>query len=299
MSTHIPSSDFNKNIFLSRVLELHQVPKQLYCKGELPTFTQDEYGSITPRILTVVGSRKYTNYGKDALETLLSSLSGYPVIILSGLALGIDSLAHKAALKHNLKTIAIPGSGLGKQSLYPRTNYMLAQEILTQNGLLLSELDDHQSAAPWTFPARNRLMAALSDAVLIIEAEEKSGTLITARQALELGKDIGVVPGSIFSPSSAGTNSLLKDGAYPITNQEDLLSLLKLSPKGEAVNPQKTLPLLSQIEKEIFDALTEPTTKEELQARTNCTTAEFLIAFSKLELSGLINESLGEVRRIV
>lgn len=291
----IEQKDFHNHPLLSRLLELHDIPKQIYVRGDLPEITLDEYGRSAPRILTVVGSRKHTSYGKAALEKILSSLPPTDVIILSGLALGIDGLAHKIALKQKIKTIAVPGSGLEHSVLYPSSHKNLAQEIIDVSGCLISEFAPDTKPAPWTFPARNRIMAALSDAVLIVEAEEKSGTLITARQALELGRDIGAIPGEILSPTSAGTNTLIRDGAYAITCADDLLALLHLSKKEvtQALEP------FTDEEQTLLNALTEPTAKDTLLLTSTLPLETFLITFSSLEMKGVVEETFGEVRRIV
>jgi DNA processing protein len=223
------------------------------------------------------------------------------VIILSGLALGIDGLAHITALKHNLITLAVPGSGLDSDVLYPATHKNLAKDILEHNGVLISELDPTTQASPWTFPQRNRIMASLSDALLIIEAEEKSGTLITARQALELGRDIGAVPGEIFSPTSAGPNMLIHEGAYPISKAEDLLALLHLSSQQQSDHEAIVLSTSHLSGNEIFllDLIREPTDKDTLFQKSKLLFPDFVTAFSSLEINGYIEESFGEVRRIV
>ena len=140
-------------------------------------------------------------------------------------------------------------------------------------------------------------MAALSDAVLVVEAEEKSGTLITARLALELGKDIGVIPGDIFSPTQKGIQALLREGAYPITSSLDLLALLHLSPKE--TDTEKEILSLSPHEQIILGVLREPLDKDTLFIKTNLTFPEFITAFSSLEIKGYLQESFGEVRKIV
>jgi len=298
----IPQENFKNNPLLARLLELHDIPKELHIKGELPTVTVDEYGRATPRILTVVGSRKNTSYGRQALEMLVASLKGYDVIIVSGLALGIDGLAHKNALANNLLTISIPGSGLDEKVLYPGAHKNLAHEILANGGALLSELPNDTQAAQWTFPMRNRIMAALSDAVLFIEAEEKSGTLITARQALELGRDIGAVPGDIFSPTAFGTNMLIREGAYSITSPENLFDLLHLSRKSEEERMRSeddTEKNYTPHEATIMEALRESTDKDTLFMITKLSFEDFISAFSSLELNGHIEETFGEVRRLV
>ncbi len=292
----IKREEYAAHPLLSRLLELHDIPEELYIIGELPEVTIDEYGRATPRILTVVGSRKHTGYGKNATEKLVASLKGSDVIILSGLALGIDGLAHSTALKNNLTTIAIPGSGLHKKALYPSTHVHLAEEIIASGGALISELAPDVHAAQWTFPARNRIMAALSDAVLIVEAEEKSGTLITARQALELGRDIGAVPGELFSPSSIGTNTLIREGAYIIASKDDLYALLHLS---KEVSTEEDTTIYTEDEKIIMDLLIESMEKDTLLIKSDLTLEKFLTALSSLEIKGCVEETFGEVRRLV
>lgn len=292
----VKREDYANHPLLARLLELHDIPNELYIIGELPKVTIDEYGRATPRVLTVVGSRKHTQYGKNATEKLVASLSGSSVIVLSGLALGIDGLAHKTALKNNILTIAIPGSGLSKKVIYPSTHVQLAEEIIESGGLLISELAPDTRAAQWTFPARNRIMAALSDAVLIVEAEEKSGTLITARQALELGRDIGAVPGELFSPTSSGTNTLIREGAYIVASEDDLYALLHLSKiETERNNPVT----FTEDEQLIINLLNETTEKDTLLVKSNLSFERFLTALSSLEIQGYIEETFGEVRRLV
>ena len=287
---------FKDNPLLSRLLELHDTPDQLYIRGALPEITIDEFGRATPRILTVVGSRKYSPYGKSAVEALLKGFSKDEVIILSGLAIGIDGIAHKTALTNNLTTIAIPGSGLEETVLYPSAHKELAKDITAFDGCLISELDDMTRATQWTFPARNRIMASLSDAVLIIEAEEKSGTLITARQALELGKDIGAVPGEIFNDGAKGTLSLIKDGATPICSHEDLRELLHLK---EKTIEEKTRPNITKDEETLLSLLSSPKDKDLLLSESRMPPEHFMMTVTTLELKGLIEETFGEIRKIV
>lgn len=295
--TVIEQKDFASHPLLARLLELHDIPEQLYIQGTLPDVTLDEYGRATPRILTIVGSRKNTTYGRQALEMLVSSLKNEKVVILSGLALGIDGLAHRTALTNTMITIAIPGSGLDETVLYPGSHKNLAKDIVDHGGALLSELEPSTPAAPWTFPQRNRIMAALSDALLVVEAEEKSGTLITAKLALELGRDIGSVPGEIFSPTSSGTNMLIHEGAYTIASPENLFSLLHLSSQEKDVHKENHE--FKEHEKIIIDLLREPLTKDMLLQETKLSFQDFVVAFSSLEINGHIQETFGEVRRLV
>jgi DNA processing protein len=270
---HIFTKDsYSAHPLLARLLTLHDVPETIYVEGVLPEVTIDEYGRSTPRILTIVGSRKHTHYGKDVLEKLLPSLSGAPVVVVSGLALGIDGLTHTLALQQSITTLAIPGSGLSEKVLYPHAHLNLARKIVSSGGALISELKPETQAAQWTFPSRNRIMAALSDLVLVIEAEEKSGTLITARQALELGRDIAVIPGNIFSSTSLGTNALGRDGAYIITNEEDLFDALHLP---YTTSTKKESLILTDDEACIMHLLRDPKQKDILLLESNLSATAF------------------------
>ena len=281
----------SKEEFPKALLEIADPPKQLFIRGKLPD--EEEYV-----YLTVVGSRKFTSYGRDACEKLIEGLRGYPVVIVSGLALGIDSIAHKKALEVGLKTIAIPGSGLDRKVLYPATNAQLAQKIVEEGGCLLSEFEPTFRPTQWSFPQRNRLMAGISRGVLIVEAEEKSGTLITARLASEYNRDVYVVPGSIFSPNSKGTNQFLRLGATPITSSNDLLDALGFDVNQSLDNARdKQLDDLSSEQKAILELLREPMSRDELIRKIDKPISEANALLTVLEIKGLIKESLGEVRR--
>ncbi len=266
--------------------EISDPPKQLYVRGTLPSFDK--------KWLAVVGSRACTPYGKQALHHLLKGLAGYPVVIVSGLAYGIDAEAHKAALEHGLSTVAIPGSGLDWNVLYPRANHALALEILEAGGALLSEEKPETKAADWTFPKRNRVMVGLSHATLVIEAKEKSGSLITAKLAGEYNRELLVVPGSIFSESSKGTHQFLKLGAIPATESADILKALRL---------QETKPIdvsersdLSSREKQVMEIIASPLSRDELIRTLKLPTHEANVLLGAMEIKGLIVESLGVVR---
>jgi DNA processing protein len=290
MYTHILKKDFHLYPLLSPLLETNQCPKELYVKGNLPEKKNNT------KILCVVGSRRCSPYGKDATDYLISGLQGHDIIIVSGLALGIDSAAHKAAIKYKLKTLSFPGSGLDDEVLYPASNLKLADEILEQDGALVSEYEPKTKSALHTFPARNRLMAAISDLVLIIEAEEKSGTQITARLALEYNKDVAIVPGSIFSKLSTGTAKLYKDGAYPVTSSADILDILGLNSKPT----QDTLfDTISDQEKTILEMLDYPLQKDEIVERSGLLAHEAFIAITTLESKGYISDTFGEIKKLV
>jgi len=270
------------------LLEIPEPPKKLFVRGKLPDPEEFVY-------LGIVGSRKYTSYGKDVLEKLVDSLKGYPVVIVSGLALGIDSLAHKRALENNILTLAIPGSGLDRSVLYPATNFHLAEEILEKGGCLLSEFEPNMRATLWSFPRRNRIMAGLCKAILIIEAEEKSGTLITARLAVEYNRDVLVVPGSIFSDNSKGTNQFLRLGATPITSSDDLLEALGFE-KDTQQSEQENVHLSTE-EKLVLEIIKEPLSKDILINKLGIETSKASVLLSLMEIKGLIKEEFGEIRK--
>lgn len=283
----ISKQDFSGS-FLAPLLELSDCPEKLYLRGSLPELS--DY-----KLITVVGSRRHSPYARQALEHIIRELSGYKVCIVSGLALGIDGLAHTLALEHGLPTIAVPGSGLHNSVLYPATNRALAGRIIESGNTLLSEYKNEQKAAPWTFPKRNRLMARMADLVLVVEAAEKSGTLITARQASEYSVDVGVIPAYIFSVHSKGSNSLLRQGAHPILSAEDIVTLLSLQ-TVEKDNP--VLPKLSANEEHLFTLLEAPLSKDALFEHSKLSSSEFFQALSLLEIKGLVKESLGVFTRI-
>jgi DNA processing protein len=207
----------NKNI-PELLQEIPNPPKKLYIQGKLP--------SPNLKLLCVVGSRKCTPYGQEVCKKLVSGLRDHDIVIVSGLALGIDGIAHKTALEVGLKTIAIPGSGLDESFLYPRSHKQLAKQILESGGALISEFEPQFQATQYSFPKRNRIMAGISHAVLVIEAEIKSGTLITSKFATEYNRDVFAVPGSIFSKNSDGPHMLIRLGATPIRTSEDILEAL-------------------------------------------------------------------------
>jgi DNA processing protein len=278
-----------KEEFPEALLEIPQPPKALYMRGEMPE------GSLI--YLCVVGSRKFTSYGKDACEKLIAGLKGYPIVIVSGLAMGIDTIAHRSALKNNLLTIAFPGSGLEDRALHPSVNVALADEIVEAGGALISEFEPGFKAQSWSFPMRNRLMAGISKAVLVIEAEEKSGTLITARLATEYNRDVLTVPGSINSQNSKGTNRLIRQGATPITSSGDLLEALGFEIAKDEDKQAKLFADCSPEEKKILDLIREPATRDELIRQMGMPTPAANAILSIMEIKGLIKESLGEIRQ--
>src|SRR3989344_749060 len=273
---------------LSPLTEIPEPPTQLYIEGTLPT--------PETVLLAVVGSRKYSSYGRDACEKLISGLSGQNISIVSGLAVGMDTIAHKAALEAGLQTIAFPGSGLDRSVLHPHSNRALADEIVKKGGCLISEYDPTYPAGMHTFPRSNRLMAGLCKAVLVIEAGMQSGTRITARLATEYNRDVLAVPGSIFSPNSQGTNELIRLGATPVTASSDILTALGFQ-VDESGQKELDLESLTNHERMIVELLkTEPLPRDEVIRLAELEISLANTALATLEIKGIITESLGELR---
>ncbi len=279
--------------FPALLREIPQPPKSLNYRGNLP--------SPALKLLTVVGSRKYSSYGLQVVEHLISGLTGYPVGIISGLALGIDSLAHQAALRAKLYTLAIPGSGLGDSVLYPASHRPLAHTILKEGGGLLSEFAPDFKATKWSFPQRNRIVCGIAHATLLVEASEKSGTLITARMTVDYNRELLVVPGNIFSKNSQGVHQFLKLGATPVTSAEDILHVLGIEPE---VGPQKLKASaahtdLGSTEQQIIDYLFEPLDIDTLIRKTGLPAREINILLMQLEMKGLVRQSGNRYQAVV
>lgn len=277
--------DLHKKDFPPLLNEINDPPKALRIIGELPQ---------TEKYLAVVGSRKYTEYGKAVCEKLIEGLRGYPITIVSGLALGIDSIAHRAALRAGLKTIAIPGSGLADKALYPHSHRELAREIVESGGCLLSEFDDTMPGLPHNFPQRNRIIAGMSQATLVIEAELQSGTLITSKYATEYNRDVFTVPNSIFSKTSEGPHMLLRLGATPITQSADIISALGLTPH-ENLFEKRDYSECSSDEHEVINILNEPLSRDEIIRRLNKPIYVTQTIIATMEIKGLVEEVMGEI----
>lgn len=269
--------------------EITDPPTQLYVRGVLP--------SSDLKLLAVVGSRAVSTYGREVTKSLIEGLRGYPIGIVSGLAIGTDALAHESALTAGLYTLAIPGSGLNDSVLYPASNRMLAKKILEAGGGLLSEFEPEFKATPWSFPQRNRIMAGISHATLIIEAGEKSGTLITARLAMEYNRDVLAVPGPIFNAHSYGPHMLIRNGATPITSASDIKEALGFGTEVE--RPTLNLTTLSPEEKQVIALIENPLPRDELirllQSSFALSTSKINVLLSTMELKGIIIERMGEI----
>ena len=201
--------------------EIDDPPICLFYRGEIP--------KDSAPCLGVVGTRKNSSYAKVACEELVEQLSNKNVVIVSGLAFGIDSIAHSATIKKQGLTVAVLGSGVNDKNIMPRNNLGLARDIINSGGAVISEYPPGFEASKITFPARNRIIAGLSLGTLVIEAPEKSGSLITAKFALEYNREVFAIPHSINSKLGIGNNNLLKMGAAPVTDADDIVDALNLN----------------------------------------------------------------------
>lgn len=236
--------------------------------------------------LTVVGSRKPTRYGIKMTQKLIQEVASAGVTIVSGLALGIDALAHKAALDAGGKTIAVMAGGLDR--IYPATNTALARRILENGGTLISEYPEKTEFFKQNFVARNRIQSGLSDAVLIVEAAEKSGTLITAQFAIDQNRTVLALPGNIDSPNSVGTNELIKTGATPVTSASDILEALGINTRAAKVKQYKPENHAEEVILGLIKSGTD--SSEELQVESQLSLIDFTTTLTMLEIKDIITQ---------
>ena len=207
--------NMNSKYYPERLRNIDDPPKELYCLGNLELLNYKNN-------IAMIGSRNCSSYGERAAKDFAYNLAKEDICIVSGLAKGIDSFSHIGALNAKGKTIAVLGSGL--DNIYPKENIKLVEEIINNNGLVISEYPLGTKPLKYHFPARNRIISGLSDSVLVVEARKNSGTNITVDFALEQGKDVFVIPGNIYSKTSDGTNFLITEGAIPVMSYKDILN---------------------------------------------------------------------------
>jgi DNA processing protein len=260
--------------------QLHDPPAELYVRGN-PTL-------LGETAVAVVGARNCSPYGSQVARSLARELAAAGVVVVSGLARGIDGEAHRGTLEADGRTVAVLGCGIDRD--YPRSHTELARRI-RERGAVLSEYPPGVEPAPWRFPARNRIIAGLCAATVVVEARERSGSLITADFALELGRDVFAVPGEITSALSAGTNDLLRQGAAPLLGARDVLAALGLEsapPRAAAVSDAAAL-VLAEITDVACDA-------DKLARATERSPGEIAAALVELELAGLVTQADGLYR---
>lgn len=266
--------------YLQQLANIDIPPKTLYYKGKLPTERQLS--------VAIVGTRKPTAYGREVTEKLASELARRGIVIISGLAIGIDTIAHNATLSAGGRTIAVLANGLHR--IYPSANKQLADKIIASGGAIISEYDPGIEPLQYRFLERNRLISGLADAVIITEAAARSGSLNTAGHALNQGRELLVVPGNITSAMSLGCNRLLNQGATAVNSIEDVLEVLNIGHnQAQSILPIGANPLEQKIIALIASGMRSG---DKILAKSGATASDFAVALSMLEINGII-KSLG------
>ncbi|MDD5397129.1 MAG: DNA-processing protein DprA [Candidatus Moranbacteria bacterium] len=286
---NIVVATINDPEYPSLLKQIPDNPYLIYMKGDL--------SCLDLPMVAMVGSRKLTEYGNQVARGFAKELAASGICVVSGLAFGIDAMSHRGALEGGGKTIAVLGNSLDSVSIAPRSNFQLSEEILKAGGLLISEFPIRTNADKWTFPARNRLMAGMSSGTLVVEAAEKSGSLITANLALDYNREVFAVPGSIFSPQSVATHQLIKSGAKLVTCVKDVLEELKFDQPSFASQPKQKTPNfeLSKSEQEIYDCLTHESLHiDRIGKLTKLDTATISSILAILEIKGAVKNIGGQ-----
>ena len=265
--------------------QISDPPAVLYYKGDL-------FGCNLERTVAVVGSRKTTYHAKEAVSKILSELSGTDICIVSGLAAGIDTSAHTAALENNLKTIGVIASGF--DFIYPTSNKPLYEKIENGKGAVVTEYYPTFQPLKFRFPQRNRIVSGLSYGTLVAEASLKSGALITANLCLEQGRELMCIPGLISNPNTEGIYKLLKNGATLVTQAQDILEALNWEIKP-AEQLKMNLSGLTETEAKILDAIeVEEKNADEISLETKIDIDELLTTLTTMELKGIIKQVTGD-----
>lgn len=297
MFTRAGVIDKSDTSYPDQLRQTYNPPKSLYFRGDL--------GVLGKPGISIVGTRRSSSYGSMVTEKIVQELQGYNFSIISGLAIGIDSHAHIAALRYKIPTIAVLGTGIN--NIFPRENLDLAEKILQAGGLIVSEYPENTEGQKFHFPQRNRIISGLSLATVVIEAPEQSGALITAKFALEQGREIFAVPGDIFHENSLGPLRLLQNsGAYPIASGQDIIEVLNrqpylsksFDPRSQEKNsppPARIMPDLKADERNIIDLLDSHRGKQitHIVQKSGLPLKEVLVILTNLELKNLINVEQG------
>lgn len=288
MSDDISVISFQDKEYPDLLREIHKAPEQLYIRGNKEILSSEF-------LLGVVGSRKATMYGRQACASLLPPCVRSGVTLVSGMAYGIDSFAHRICIDQHKPTIAVLGSGIDDASLYPRGNKTLAQEILQNGGAIISEYEPGAPAYLGNFPARNRIIAGLCKATLIIQAAKRSGSLITARLALEENRDVLAVPGPITDPACEGTNMLIRDGAGMVLDASDILSRFELSESDTETLTHE--PVREELQIIVSKLSVDPLHIEDIALLCNISIQDASAGISELEMIGVI-EHVGGMKYV-
>ncbi len=283
------------------LLEINAPPPILYYKGNVNILTQKN------NYLAIVGSREHSAYSNKIISELIPDLINREIVIVSGLAHGVDTLAHQETVLQKGKTIAVLGCGLNKNIIYPYSNRALADKIIKNNGLLLSEFPPKTSPLKHNFPQRNRIIAGLCQATLVVESKAKSGSLITAYQALDQNREVLAVPGNIFSEFSQGPNNLIRKGAKTVLDSDDILEVFGLNKqikekedsKNIRGNKNNGLLLENDAEKTIYALIKnsaergEKINPDEIIKNSKLDTTTINSTLSILEIKDLIKNDFG------
>ena len=264
-------------VYPARLREIAQPPPILYLRGD---FVQDDAWAVA-----IVGTRRVTSYGRQVTEEIASFLAQNGVTVVSGLARGVDGIAHQAAINAGGRTFAVLGSGVDR--IYPPEHRNLAESIIG-SGAILSDYPPDTPPEASNFPPRNRIISGLSMATIVIEAAETSGALITADFAVEQGREVFAVPGNIFAPQSKGPNRLIQNGAHPLLKPQDILDVLDLTRVTEQRTARQLLPT-DETEARLLNALTyEPIHVDDIRAKTGLAVEKVSSTLVMMELKGMV-----------
>lgn len=285
MAQEITQIAFGDETYPKLLAQIADPPKQIYCRGNLNLLNSECIG--------VVGTRKLTPYGKESAQYITRGLATAGFTIVSGLAMGIDAVAHQTTLETGGQTIAVLGGGVSDKSIGPRVNLPLARKILENNGLLISEYSDKEIIHASNFAIRDRIISGLSKGVVIIEADRDSGSLITAKCALDQNRDVFAVPGNIFSNKSTGSNDLIKSGAKLVSSAGDIVDEY-----GHNLNifdkNKNNMSTQNPIHKSILDIIQDKgasSADEIISCLTSINISDILSSLSVLEMGGLVKKT--------
>ena len=286
-STDVRALTWDDPDYPANLRRIDAPPPVLFLRGDL--LPEDEWA------VGVVGTRRATTYGKEVARRLAAELARAGVVVVSGLARGIDAVAHQAALDAGGRTLAVLANGLDQ--VYPSEHRGLAADIV-KNGALLSEQSLGTPPDARNFPARNRIISGLSLGVVIVESPWASGAIITAKQALEQGREVFAVPGGILSPNSEGPNRLIKDGATPVTEVNDILEALNLTGAAQYIDARLTLPD-DPVEKQLLALITaEPRHVDDIRREADLPVNQVSSTLAMMELKGMVR-SVGGMKYVI
>lgn len=273
-----------------KLMKIKDAPDKLYVRGKLP--------DPDKKSVSIVGARNCTDYGSTLAKTISRILSLNDVQVISGLAMGVDTKGHIGAIEVEKPTYAVLGCGV--DICFPTHNTNVYERIIEYGGGIISELDIGTPPLPHNFPLRNRIISGLSDIVIVVEARDKSGSLITADYALEQGKTIFACPGRVGDSLSRGTNNLIKQGAYILTSADDILEHLGLVVDGLMPKKEKDISTLDYFEKKIYDTIADDTLHiDQIVERTKMPVSKCLNTIMSLELNGFVETSVNNYYRRV